>query len=104
MQNFADHIEQKLKDKRFRKMYEEERQMAELAVRLALARDRSGKSQKDIAREARITQQQLSRLENGARCNVNTLLKVCKALGLTLELKEEYPPDLVRSVNQVSEP
>ncbi len=88
MQNFADHIEQKLNDKRFHKMLEEEKQMAELAVRLALARDKSGKSQQELAIEARITQQQLSRLENGARCNVNTLLKVCNALGLTLELKE----------------
>ncbi len=88
MRTFNDHIEQKLKDERFRKMFEEEKQMAELAISLALARDKSGKSQQDIAKEARITQQQLSRLENGARCNVNTLLKVCKALGLTLELKE----------------
>ena len=103
MLTFAAHIEQKLKDERFRKMYEEERQMAELAVRLALARDKSGKSQKDVAREARITQQQLSRLENGSRCNVNTLLKVCKALGLTLELKEEYPPGIVRRIDQIAE-
>lgn len=103
MRTFNDHIEQKLKDERFRKMFEEERQMAELAVRLALARDKSGKSQQDIAKEARITQQQLSRLENGARCNVNTLLKVCKALGLTLELKEAYTPGLVRSVDQITE-
>lgn len=88
MRTFNDHIEQKLKEERFRKMFEEERQMAELAVRLALARDKSGKSQQELAIEARITQQQLSRLENGARCNVNTLLKVCNALGLTLELKE----------------
>ncbi len=103
MLTFAAHIEQKLKDERFRKMYEEERQMAELAVRLALARDKSGKSQKDVAREARITQQQLSRLENGSRCNVNTLLKVCKALGLTLELKEEYPPGIVWRIDQIAE-
>ena len=103
MRKFADHIEQKLKDERFHIMYEEERQMAELAIRLAFARERSGKTQKDVAREARITQQQLSRLENGARCNVNTLLKVCNALGLTLELKEVNPPGIVRSVDQVSE-
>ena len=48
MQTFAAHIEQKLKDECFRKMYEEERQMAELAVRLALARDNSEKWPKDI--------------------------------------------------------
>ena len=104
MQTFAAHIEQKLKDERFRRMYEEERQMAELAVKIALARDKSGKSQKDVARDACITQQQLSRLENGSRCNVNTLLKVCKALGLTLELKEAYPPVLDRSIDRVTEP
>ncbi len=39
MRTFAAHIEQKLKDERFGEMYEEERQMAEWAVRLALARD-----------------------------------------------------------------
>lgn len=103
MQNFAAHIEQKLKDERFRRMYEEERQIAELAVKIALARDKSGKSQKDVARDARITQQQLSRLENGSGCNVNTLLKVCKALGLTLELKEAYPPVIDRSIDRVAE-
>jgi len=103
MQTFAAHIEQKLKDERFRRMYEEERQMAELAVKIALARDKSGKSQKDVARDARITQQQLSRLENGSRCNVNTLLKVCKALGLTLELKEAYPPGIGRGIDRVAE-
>ncbi|MCY3713528.1 MAG: helix-turn-helix transcriptional regulator [Gemmatimonadetes bacterium] len=104
MQTFAAHIEQKLKDERFRKMYEEERQMAELALKIALARDKSGKSQKDVAREARITQQQLSRLENGFRCNVNTLLKVCKALGLTLELNEAYPSGIDRRIDRVAEP
>ena len=104
MQTFVAHIEEKLKDERFRKMYEEERQMAELAVRIALARDKSGKSQKDVAREARITQQQLSRLENGSRCNVNTLLKVCKALGLTLELKEAYPSGIDQRIDRVAEP
>ena len=50
MRSFADHIEQKLKDERFRHMFEEEKQMAKLAVRLALARDNSCKSQQDIAR------------------------------------------------------
>ena len=103
MHTFAAHIEQKLKDERFRRIYEEERQMAELAVRIALARDKSGKSQKDVAREAQITQQQLSRLENGSRCNVNTLLKVCMALGLTLELKESNLPDIGRRIDRVAE-
>lgn len=88
MQTFASHLKEKLQDKKFRKMYEEERQLAELALQVAVARDKSGKSQKEVAQQARVTQQQLSRLENGASCNVTTLLKVCKALGLKLELEE----------------
>lgn len=48
MQTYAAHIEQKLKDECFRRLYEEERQMAELAVRIKFASDRSGKSQKDL--------------------------------------------------------
>lgn len=48
MQTYAAHIEQKLKDECFSRLYEEERQMAELAVRTILASDRSGKSQKDL--------------------------------------------------------
>lgn len=32
MRTFNDHIEQKLKVERFRKIYEEEKQMAKLAV------------------------------------------------------------------------
>ena len=87
MQTFASHLKEKLQDKRFRKMYEEERQLAELSLQLAVARDKSGKSQKEVAQQARVTQQQLSRLENGASCNVTTLLRVCKALGLKLELE-----------------
>ena len=87
MQTFAAHLKEKLQDERFRKMYEEERQLAELSLRLVVARDKSGKSQKEVAQQAQVTQQQLSKLENGASSNVTTLLKVCKALGLKLELQ-----------------
>ena len=88
MQTFAAHLKEKLQEERFRKMYEEERQLAELSLQLVVARNKSGKSQKEVAQQAQVTQQQLSKLENGISCNVTTLLKVCKALGLKLELEE----------------
>ena len=88
MKTFAAHLKEKLQDERFRKMYEAERQLAELSLQLVMARIKSGWSQKEVAQHAKVTQQQLSRLENGASCNVTTLLKVCKALGLKLELEE----------------
>ena len=88
MQTFTAHLKEKLQDERFRKMYEEERQLAELSVQLVEARAKLGWSQKEVAQQAKVTQQQLSKLENGVSCNVTTLLKVCKALGLKLELEE----------------
>ena len=53
--------------------------MAELSLQLVVARDKSGKSQKEVAQQAHVTQQQLSRLENGASCNVTTLLSFNEA-------------------------
>jgi transcriptional regulator with XRE-family HTH domain len=47
---------------------------------------RSGMSQKELAEKAGITQQQLSKIENGDNCNIYTLMKVCKALGFKLTL------------------
>ena len=88
MQTFTAHLKEKLQDEHFRKMYEEERQFAELSLQLVETRVRLGLSQKEVAQQAKITQQQLSKLENGVSCNVTTLLKVCKALGLKLELEE----------------
>lgn len=88
MQTFAAHLKEKLQDERFRKLYKEERQLAELSLHLVVARDKSGRSQKEVAQQAKVTQQQLSKLENGISCNVTTLLKVCNALGLKLELSD----------------
>jgi DNA-binding XRE family transcriptional regulator len=87
MQTFAAHLEEKLKDERFRRVYEEERQLAELAVQLVEARGKLGLSQKEVAHLAQVTQQQLSKMESGVSCNLTTLLKVCKALGLKLGLE-----------------
>ena len=96
MQTFKAHLQEKLQDERFRRLYEEERQLAELSVRLLETRTRLGLSQKDLAQKADITQQQLSKLENGISCNITTLLKVCKALGLKLGL--ESPKEVLEPV------
>ena len=57
MQTFAAHLKEKLQDERFRKMYEEEKQLAELSLQLVAARDKLGKSQKEVAQQAQVTQQ-----------------------------------------------
>ena len=38
-----------------------------------------------------VTQQQLSKIENGINCNIITFLKVCNALGLDFNFTPKIP-------------
>ena len=91
MRTFRGHLEGKLRDERFRDLFSQEYQLARLSVGILEARERLGLSQQEVAARAKITQQQLSRVENGANCNVSTFLKVCDALGVTVELGTPEP-------------
>ena len=87
MRTFRAHHKEELKDERFRRLYDEESQLAELSLRIYHIREHLRLSQQDVAEKAKITQQQLSKLENGANCNVTTLLRVCSALGVKVGLE-----------------
>ena len=86
MIEFKSYLRDRLKDPRFKKLYVEERQLVELALRLNQAREELGLTQAEAAKKANVTQQQMSRLENGVNCNMTTFLKVCQALELKLDL------------------
>ena len=88
MKTYRAHLTEKLKNKRFRQLYAEEKQLAELSVRLLEIREQRRLTQKEVAQQAKVTQQQLSKLENGVSCNITTFLRVCNALGLQLELSQ----------------
>jgi len=86
MKTFRKHLNEKFKDERFSRFYAEERQLAELSLRILNAREKQGLSQKEVAQKAKVTQQQLSKVENGINCNLKTFLKVCNALDLKVDL------------------
>ncbi len=86
MKTFREHLKEKLKDKRFREFYDEENQIAELSLRILDARERLGLSQEEVAKKAKVTQQQVSKIESGINCNMTTFLKVCNALGIKVDL------------------
>lgn len=44
-------------------------------------------SQKRLAELSKVTQCKISKIENGADCQVSTFLKLCKALNLVIEIK-----------------
>ena len=50
MRSFRRHLNEKLKDERFRRLYEEERQLTELALKIHHMRAQLGLSQQEVAR------------------------------------------------------
>ena len=83
---FRDHLNEKLKNPKFKKLYEEEKYLLELGMAITEAREQRGLSQKELAQKSKVTQQQLSKIENGINCNMLTFLKVSSTLGLDLTL------------------
>ena len=84
MMTFKNHLKEELKNPEFKKLYEEEKRLLDLGLAIAEAREQQGISQKELAQKSQITQQQLSKIENGINCNMLTFIKVSSALGLDL--------------------
>ncbi len=93
---FDSHLQEKMKSERFKKMYEEEKELLEIAVKILEARSEQNLSQAELARRAHITQQQLSRIENGMNFNIKTLLRLCDALDLSLDFRQRPKLQLSR--------
>jgi HTH-type transcriptional regulator/antitoxin HipB len=86
MTSLKKYLEEKLKDEEFKNIYEQELDFAKFSIRIHEERENRGLTQKQLSSIAGITQQQLSKIENGISCNVKTLIKACKALNLKLEI------------------
>lgn len=84
MRSFRNHLNKKLKDPRFRKGFEKERRLVEIAVQIAQRRAELGLTQTQLAELANLTQQQVSRLEKGLNCHLDTFLRAADVLKLHL--------------------
>ena len=82
--NYKEHLAEEMKNSEFRKAFEEEKRLLELSYAITEAREKSGLTQKELAKKSHVTQQQLSKIENGINCNMLTFIKVSNALGLGL--------------------
>jgi transcriptional regulator with XRE-family HTH domain len=60
--------------------------LLELGLLIIKAREQKGLTQRELAQKSQVTQQQLSKIENGVNCNMLTFIKVSSALGLGLTL------------------
>ncbi|EOQ90069.1 DNA-binding helix-turn-helix protein [Leptospira yanagawae serovar Saopaulo str. Sao Paulo = ATCC 700523] len=87
MRSLKNHLDNKLKSKSFKEKFEEEKELVNISIKLQTLREKKGLSQSDLAKKAHVTQQQLSKIENGVNCNLSTFLKVCHALDLEISIK-----------------
>ena len=87
MRTFKKHLNEKFEDLEFKGLYDEEKRLLSLSLKLQDRRTRLGLSQEKLANKANITQQQLSKIEKGINCNILTYLKVLRVLGLELDVK-----------------
>jgi len=94
MITFDSHLKENIKSKRFKKLYEEEKELLEISIKILEIRRSQNISQQELAKRANITRQQLSRIENGMNFNIKTLLKLCNELDLTLDFKQRHKLEL----------
>jgi DNA-binding XRE family transcriptional regulator len=86
---FKDHLKEEMENPKFKKAFEEEKYLLELGMVITETREKLGLSQTELAQKSHVTQQQLSKIENGYNCNLLTLIKVSSTLGLDITLSAE---------------
>jgi DNA-binding XRE family transcriptional regulator len=86
MTSYRDHLNDEMKNPQFKQAFEEEKYLLALGLKIAETRDKLGLSQTELAQKCHITQQQLSKIENGINCNLLTFVRVSSALGLTINV------------------
>jgi len=85
---FRDDLKERLKDPEFAKGYEEVDAEVRLAVAVAMARERAGLTQAELAKKLHTKQSNISRLERGTHnLTMGTLRKIAKALHTRLDIQ-----------------
>ena len=83
----SDHLKEKIKDPYFKELYELEAQKYAIVEKIVEYRIKRKMSQEQLAEIVGVTQQQISKIENGEFSNVMTLEKVLLAIGMTVLIK-----------------
>lgn len=88
LKTFQTHLKELMMNPEFAKSYDEEKRRVGIAIQIAECRQKQKLTQSELAKSSGITQQQLSKLERGENCNINTFLKVCHSLGIEVMLTQ----------------
>jgi len=81
------HLEEKLKDPYFKELYELEEQKLAIVKRIIDYRIKNNLTQGQLAKRVGVTQQHISKIENGEFSSIATLEKVLLFIGFTVKFK-----------------
>ena len=85
--SFEKHLAQEMKNKEFKKAFEEEGRRLEIAYKIFQLRKRKKLSQKELARKLDTTQSVVARIEAGQQnFSIDTLEKIADALDSRLNI------------------
>ena len=86
---FSDYLKEQLKNKTFKKAFDDEEVYSSLAIQIAKLREGNGYSQQELARIVRTTQQTVSRLEDiqNQSLSLGTLIKLARAFHRKLKIQ-----------------
>ena len=87
LESVDKHLKEKLKDPYFRELYELDEQKLQIVKRIIEYRIEQGMNQKQLADQIGVSQQHISKIENGEFSSVMTLEKVLLFIGYTVKLQ-----------------
>lgn len=97
LKSVREHLEQKLKDPYFKELYELEQEKMKLARLVLDYRIQHNLTQVELATRLGITQQYISKIEEGIFSSIKDVAKILLALGYRIEFK------VVRIHHRISE-
>jgi len=92
------HLREKLKNPSFRELYELEEEKTKIVVLILKYRTRRHLTQRQLARQVGVSQQQISKIEQGDFSSLATIQRVLLALGHHVVVRAEPLPLRIRRV------
>ena len=85
--SFRDHLKEELKDPYFKELYELGQQKLEVVKKIIAYRIKHNLNQKQLAKQIGVSQQHISKIENGEFSSVATLEKVLLGIGYSVKIQ-----------------